>query len=63
MATLSIPSRSDYSCVIEVGNTISGEIRIEEKSVLIAPVKSGSEYTVGDSAAIEGSLAQFPAAN
>jgi hypothetical protein len=61
MATLSVPSRTDYAVDLQVGTTISATITISEKSVSIAPAKSAAEYAVVESTSANGSMIAFPA--
>lgn len=63
MATLRVPSRSDYSVDLQVGTKISATVTASEASVLIQPVKSATEYTLTEAVAVSGSLAAFPVVN
>lgn len=63
MSSLSCPTRSVYSVDIKVGTKISGSVTIGEMSVLIAPVKATSQYTLTEATAVSGSLNAFPEAS
>lgn len=60
---LRVPSRSDYSVELNVGTTISATVSVTEKSVLIAPVKSATDYTLTEAVSVDGSMAAFPVAS
>lgn len=59
---LRVPSRSDYSVELKVGTIISATITVTEKSILIEPTKSGTDYTLTEAVSVSGSLAAFPVA-
>jgi hypothetical protein len=60
MATVNVPSRSDYTVELLVGTTLSATVTIENKTISIEPVKSGEEYSIVDANAATGSMALFP---
>jgi len=60
MTDLAVPSRQSYVANLQTGTVITGTISIDEKSIKIAPVKSGLEYTVTEAGAVADSFATFP---
>jgi hypothetical protein len=62
MTSLAVPSRPVYTVDLQTGTKISGTVTLAEKSMVIAPVKSGVTYGITEANSVSGSLAQFPRA-
>lgn len=63
MTSLAVPSRPVYTIDIETGTKISGTVTLTEKSMVIAPVKSGLTYGITEANSVAGAIDQFPRAN
>jgi hypothetical protein len=63
MTSLAVPSRPVYTVDIETGTKISGTVTLTEKSMVIAPVKSGLTYDITEANSVTGAIDQFPRAN
>jgi hypothetical protein len=60
MTSLAVPSRPVYTVDLQTGTKISGTVTLSEKSLVIAPAKSGLTYGLTEANSVSGSLAQFP---
>lgn len=60
MTSLAVPTRPVYTVDIETGTKISGTVTLAEKSMVIAPVKSGEIYDLTEANSVSGDIASFP---
>lgn len=60
MTSLAVPTRPVYTVDIETGTKISGTVTLTEKSMVIAPVKSGEIYDLTEANSVSGDIASFP---
>lgn len=62
MTSLAVPSRPVYTVDLQTGTKISGTVTLAEKSMSIAPVKSGITYQLTEVNAVSGAIDSFPRA-
>lgn len=62
MTSLAVPSRPVYTVDLQTGTKISGTVTLTEKSMVIAPVKSGVTYGITEANSVAGTFEQFPRA-
>ena len=62
MTSLAVPSRPVYTVDLQTGTKISGTVTLTEKSMVIAPVKSGVTYGITEANSVAGAFEQFPRA-
>ena len=63
MTSLAVPSRPVYTVDLQTGTKISGTVTLTEKSMVIAPAKSGVTYEVTEVNSVTGTFEQFPRAS
>ena len=63
MTSLAVPSQPVYTVGLQTGTKISGTVTLTEKSMVIAPAKSGVTYEVTEANSVTGTFEQFPRAS